>query len=157
MMTGPIHLLMVEDNPGDVDLTREALSEARGFDVANLHVAGDGETAMRYVRRRGEFSDAPRPDLILLDLNLPRKDGREVLAEIKSDPRLRSIPIVVLTSSDAEDDVTRSYGLHANCYVKKPGELDQFLEIVRRIEHFWLSVAQLPAESESHGGIESAE
>jgi len=144
MMTGPIHLLMVEDNPGDVDLTREALSQARGFQLENLHVASDGEEAMRYVRRHGEFADAPRPDLILLDLNLPRKDGREVLAELKADPHLRAIPVVILTSSDSREDIARSYRLHANCYVKKPGDLDQFLEIVRRIEHFWLSVAQLP-------------
>ena len=143
-MTGPIHLLMVEDNPGDVELTREALAETESFRLQNLHVARDGEEAMRYVRRDGEFATAPRPDLILLDLNLPRKDGREVLAEIKTDPQLREIPVVVLTSSDASEDVTRSYNLHANCYVKKPVELDRFLEIVRRIEQFWLSVAQLP-------------
>lgn len=151
-MTNAVHLLMVEDNPGDVDLTREALAETRSFSLENLHVARDGEEAMRYVRRTDEFADAPRPDLILLDLNLPRKDGREVLAEIKGDPHLRSIPIVVLTSSDAEDDVTRSYGLHANCYVKKPGDLDRFLDIVRGIERFWLSVVQLPGGSNGLGG-----
>ncbi len=152
-MTGPIHLLMVEDNPGDVDLAREALAEAQSFCLENLHVATDGEEAMRYVRRSGEYANAPRPDLILLDLNLPRKDGREVLAELKADPDLRSIPVVVLTSSDAQDDVARSYLLHANCYVKKPGELDLFLDIVRGIEQFWLSVAQLP---EGRCGLEGA-
>jgi len=155
MMTGPIHLLMVEDNPGDVDLAREALSQARGFLLENLHVATDGEQAMRFVRQHGEYVDAPRPDLILLDLNLPRKDGREVLAEIKSDPLLCAIPVVVLTSSDSQEDVARSYRLHANCYVKKPGDLDRFLEIVRRIEQFWLSVAQLP--DGSGGGYDDLE
>ena len=139
-----INLLMVEDNPGDVDLTREALAEAEAFEVANLHVAVDGEEAMRFVRRTGEYTSAPRPDLILLDLNLPRKDGREVLEEIKTDPDLKTIPVVVLSSSDAESDVLHSYRLHANCYVRKPVDLDHFLDAVRLIERFWLTLARLP-------------
>jgi len=142
-MTGkPIEILLVEDNPGDVRLTVEALKEAK---VRNeLYVVGDGVAALAFLRREGEYASAPRPDLILLDLNLPKKDGREVLAEIKGDPDLRRIPVVILTVSQAEEDILRSYDLHANCYVTKPVGLDQFLNIVESIEDFWLTIVQLP-------------
>lgn len=139
-----IDILLVEDNPGDVLLTREALKDAK---VRNeLNVAEDGVEAMAYLRREGKYADAPRPDLILLDLNLPKKDGREVLAEIKRDPTLKRIPVVVLTTSQAEEDILRSYNLHANCYVTKPVDLNQFLTIVKAIEDFWLTVVKLPAD-----------
>jgi len=134
----------VEDNPGDVRLTMEALKEAKV--INHLSVAMDGVEALAYLRREGKFSNAPRPELILLDLNLPRKDGREVLAEIKQDPNLKRIPVVVLTTSQAEQDVLRTYDLHANCYINKPVDLDQFIEIVKTIEGFWLSIVQLPPE-----------
>ncbi len=138
----PIRILLVEDNPGDVQLTREALRENK---VANeLFVARDGEEALRFLRHEGTFQKEPRPDLILLDLNLPRKDGREVLAEIKDDPNLRRIPVVILTTSKAEIDILRAYDLHVNCYVTKPLNLDRFLEVVRSIESFWLSIVELP-------------
>jgi two-component system, chemotaxis family, response regulator Rcp1 len=138
----PINILLVEDNPGDVRLTIEALREGKVHN--NLHVVGDGVDALAFLHREGEYSDAPMPDLILLDLNLPRKDGREVLAEVKADPQLRRIPVVVLTTSNAEQDVLRSYDLHANCYITKPVDLDQFINIVRTIEDFWLAVVTLP-------------
>jgi len=142
----PIEILLVEDNPGDVRLTREALKEGK---VKNrLTVASDGVEAMAFLRREGEYASSPRPDLILLDLNLPRKDGREVLAEIKADPALRRIPVVVLTTSDAEQDVLRSYNLHANCYVTKPVVLEKFLAIVRSLEDFWLTIVRLPPREE---------
>ncbi len=135
-------ILLVEDNPGDIRLTEEALKEGK---VRNsLHVVMDGEEAMAFLRNEGEYTDAPRPDLILLDLNLPRKDGREVLAEIKDDDDLKCIPVVVLTTSQAEEDVARTYNLHANCYITKPVDLEQFLNVVRSIEDFWLSVVKLP-------------
>ena len=138
----PIELLLVEDNPGDVRLTQEALREGK---VRNhLHVAADGVEALAYLRREGEHAKAPQPDLILLDLNLPKKSGREVLAEIKADPVLRRIPVVILTVSKAEEDVLKSYNLHANCYITKPVDLDQFLEVVKSIEDFWLTVVVLP-------------
>jgi chemotaxis family two-component system response regulator Rcp1 len=137
-----IEILLVEDNPGDVRLTKEALKEAKVGN--NLHVAEDGVEAMRFLRRDGEFATVPRPDLILLDLNLPKKDGREVLEEIKADDTLKTIPVVVLTTSHAEEDVVRSYNLHANCYVTKPVDLDQFIRIVRSIEDFWLTIVRLP-------------
>lgn len=138
----PIEILLVEDSAGDVRLTQEALKEGK---VRNrLSVAVDGVEAMQFLRHEGQFSDAPRPDLILLDLNLPRKDGREVLSEIKADPGLASIPVVVLTTSKAEEDVLRSYQLHANCYVTKPVNLEQFIKVVKAIEDFWLIVAKLP-------------
>jgi CheY-like chemotaxis protein len=138
----PIEILLVEDNPGDVRLTREALRENK---VNNsLYVAIDGVDALAFLRREGVYADAPHPDLILLDLNLPRKDGREVLAEIKSDPRLLRIPVVILTTSDSEQDIIASYDLHANCYITKPVDLEQFLSVVRSIEGFWLSVVKLP-------------
>ncbi len=135
-------ILLVEDSPSDVELTQEALAQAK---VANeLFVVRDGEEAMDFLLRRGAFADAPRPDLILLDLNLPRKDGREVLAEIKEDPELRLIPVVVLTTSEAERDLLKSYDLHANAFVVKPIDLDRFIEIVQTIESFWFTVVKLP-------------
>lgn len=138
----PIEILLIEDNPGDARLTQEALREAR---VGNrLSQVRDGVEAMAFVRREPPFADAPRPDLILLDLNLPRKDGREVLAELKEDPLLRLIPVVVLTTSEAEADILRTYELHGNCYITKPVDLDKFLHIVRAVESFWLAVVKLP-------------
>jgi len=137
-----IHILLVEDNPGDVRLTREAL---RGARVANdLQVVGDGEEAIEYLRRRGRHRDAPRPDIVLLDLNLPRLDGREVLADIKSDPDLAKIPIIILTSSSAERDIHTAYELHANCYISKPVDFTEFIEAVRSLEGFWLRIVRLP-------------
>ena len=137
-----IEILMVEDNPGDVRLTREAMKEAK---VRNqLNVVGDGVEALEYLRRQGRFTDAPRPDLILLDLNLPKKDGREVLAEIKADPLLRSIPVVVLTTSNADVDVEQAYQLHANCYITKPVDFDQFMKVVQKIDDFWVNIVTLP-------------
>jgi two-component system, chemotaxis family, response regulator Rcp1 len=144
MLTGsdPIEILLVEDNPGDVRLTREALREGKIHN--NLAVVEDGVEALRYLRSEGPHAGAPRPDVILLDLNLPRKDGREVLEEVKADPELRTIPVVVLTSSDAERDVVRAYDLHANCYVTKPVDLEQFINVVKSIESFWFSIVKLP-------------
>ena len=141
-MTDPIEILLVEDNPGDVELTREALHDGKIH--MNLSVVSDGVEALAFLKREGAFAGAPRPDLILLDLNLPRKDGRAVLAEIKEDSSLRHIPVVVLTSSQAEQDIVRAYDLHANCYVTKPVDLDQFITIVRSIEQFWFTVVKLP-------------
>ncbi|MEZ0360047.1 response regulator [Mycobacterium sp. SA01] len=141
-MDDEIHILLVEDNPGDVRLTREAL---RGAKVANdLHVVGDGEAAIDYLRRRGRYTDAPRPDIVLLDLNLPRLDGREVLSDIKSDPELAKIPIIILTSSSAERDINSAYELHANCYISKPVDFTEFIEAVRSLEGFWLRIVRLP-------------
>ncbi|HEX3607672.1 MAG TPA: response regulator [Candidatus Dormibacteraeota bacterium] len=137
-----VNILLVEDNPGDVRLTLEALREGR---ITNqLHVARNGEEAMDFVRRQGEHADAPRPDLILLDLNLPRKDGREVLEELKNDPDLHRIPVIVLTTSSAEQDILRSYDLHANCFISKPIGYDDFITVVRSLENFWLRVVCLP-------------
>jgi chemotaxis family two-component system response regulator Rcp1 len=138
----PIEILLVEDNPGDVRLTREALKEAKVRN--NLAVANDGVEALAYLRREPPHQGATRPDLVLLDLNLPRKDGREVLAEIKADPDLRRLPVVVLTTSTAEQDILESYNLYANCYITKPVDLDQFLGIVTSIEDFWLTIVKLP-------------
>jgi chemotaxis family two-component system response regulator Rcp1 len=138
----PIEILLVEDNPGDVRLTREALAEAKVRN--NLAVTSDGVEALAYLRREAPYTDATRPDLVLLDLNLPRKDGREVLAEIKADPDLRRLPVVVLTTSTAEQDILESYNLYANCYITKPVDLDQFLAIVTSIEDFWLTIVKLP-------------
>ena len=137
-----IELLLVEDDPGDVLMTREALSEAEV--VHHLHVVDNGEKAMAFLGRHGDFADAPRPDLILLDLNLPRLDGREVLGLIKADPLLRSIPVVVLTTSNAEEDVRKSYDLHANAYVTKPVDFNAFTTVVRQVDHFFFTVARLP-------------
>ena len=137
-----IEVLLVEDNPGDIRLMREAFWEV---DVRHcLHTAADGEEAMRFLRRAGDFSRAPRPDLIVLDLNLPRKDGREVLAEVKQDPALRHIPVVVLSSSTAEGDISSAYDLHANCYVSKPVDFEEFIRVVQSIEAFWFTTARLP-------------
>ncbi len=138
----PIEILLVEDNPGDVRLTQEALGEAKVRN--NLAVARDRVEALGYLRREPPFQDATRPDLVLLDLNLPRKDGREVLAEIKADPELRRLPVVVLTTSNAEKDILESYNLYANCYITKPVDLDQFVGIVTSIEDFWLTIVKLP-------------
>ena len=138
----PIDILLVEDNPGDVRLTIEALKDGK---VRNrLNVAVDGVEALAFLRREGKYADAPRPDVILLDLNLPRKDGREVLAEIKEDEELRRIPVVVLTTSSSEQDILRTYSLHAHCYITKPVDLDQFIQVVKGIEDFWLTIVKLP-------------
>ena len=139
----PIEILLVEDNPGDVRLTKEALHEGKVY--SNLHWARDGVEALEFLRQEGAHRAAPRPDIILLDLNLPKKDGREVLSAIKSDEQLMQIPVVVLTTSSAEEDVFRSYKLHANCYVTKPVDLDKFLQVVKSIDTFWLTVVTLPA------------
>ena len=138
-----IEILLVEDNPGDVRLTREALKEAKIRN--NLSVANDGVEAMAFLRREGIYSTAPRPDIVLLDLNLPRKDGRQVLAEAKADPELRRIPVVILTTSKAEEDILKTYDLHANCFITKPVDFDQFVKVVQSIEHFWLSIVTLPS------------
>jgi two-component system, chemotaxis family, response regulator Rcp1 len=141
----PVRILMVEDNDGDVFLTLEAMKAAK---VANeVSVVRDGVECLDYLRRQGKYADAPRPDLILLDLNLPRKDGREVLAEIKPDPSLRTIPVVVLTSSSAEQDVVRAYDLNANCYIVKPFDFANLMTVVKSIEDFWLTVVTLPNET----------
>lgn len=132
----------MEDNPGDVRLTQEGLKE--GTVLNHLHVARDGEEALAFLRREGDHAQAPRPDLILLDLNMPKKDGRELLAEIKGDENLRRIPVVILTTSDAEQDVLKTYDLYANCYVTKPVDLDQFMVVVKSIHDFWLTVVKLP-------------
>jgi CheY-like chemotaxis protein len=137
-----VDVLLVEDDPGDVLMTREAFEHHK---LRNkLHVVADGVEALQFLRREGEHADAPRPGLVLLDLNLPRKDGRDVLAEIKSDESLRSIPVVVLTTSEAEEDILRSYDLHANAYVTKPVDFEKFVEVVRKIDDFWVRVVQLP-------------
>ena len=138
----PVEILLVEDNPGDYRLTQEALKEGKVFN--NLYWAKDGVEALDFLKRRGEHAGAPRPDIILLDLNLPKKDGREVLSEIKRDEQLRAIPVVILTTSKAEEDVLRSYDLHANCYVTKPVDLDKFIVVVQSIDRFWLTVVTLP-------------
>jgi CheY-like chemotaxis protein len=139
-----IDVLLVEDNPADVRLTREIFEN--GDDRTRLNVVGDGEQAMAFLRREGPYSDCPRPQLVLLDLNLPRKDGREVLEELKSDANLCRIPVVVLTTSGAESDISRSYELQANCYITKPVDLDQFFEVVGSIKSFWLANAKLPSQ-----------
>ncbi|MBC8171761.1 MAG: response regulator [Anaerolineae bacterium] len=139
-----INILLVEDNPGDVRLTVEALKDTRLYN--HLSVVNDGVEAMAFLRREAPFVDVPRPDLILLDLNLPRKDGREVLAEIKTDDDLKRIPVVVLTTSNDENDILGTYNLHANCYIAKPVDLNQFLTIVKSIQNFWFSIVKLPPE-----------
>jgi chemotaxis family two-component system response regulator Rcp1 len=140
-----IEILLVEDSPGDARLAMEALKENK---VANvLHWVKDGVEAMEFLHNQGEFSQSPRPDLILLDLNLPRKDGREVLAEIKNDPILKSIPVVILTVSRAEEDILKTYNLHANCFINKPLDLNQFIAVVKSIEDFWLTIVRLPPQS----------
>jgi CheY-like chemotaxis protein len=140
----PIEILLVEDNPGDARLTREALAQSKVRN--NLHHAKDGEEAMAFLRREGPFGSAPTPDLVLLDLNLPRRDGREVLEDIKKDPLLKQIPVVILTSSQAEEDILRSYRLHANCFITKPVDLEQLTKVVQGIEQFWFTLVRLPPE-----------
>ncbi|MFC5997287.1 response regulator [Quadrisphaera sp. GCM10027208] len=141
--TRPIDVLLVEDDPGDVLMTREAFEDNK---VANnLYVVNDGVMAMEFLRKEGQYADAPTPDLVLLDLNLPRMDGREVLAALKEDPELRRIPVVVLTTSEAEEDVLRSYSLHANAYVTKPVDFSRFIEVVRQIDEFFVTVVRLPS------------
>jgi two-component system, chemotaxis family, response regulator Rcp1 len=143
----PVKILLVEDNPGDVDLARDALEHSK---IKNeLHVTSDGEAAMAFLRKEGAFADAPEPGLIILDLNLPKKDGREVLAEIKADPDLKHIPVVILTTSAAEKDVLETYNLHANCYIKKPIDFGEFMKVVKSIENFWLTIVVLPNGAKS--------
>jgi CheY-like chemotaxis protein len=137
-----VEILLVEDNPGDERLTREALKEGKVY--SNLHWVKDGVEAMEFLQRRGRYAEAPRPDIILLDLNLPKKDGREVLEEIKTSENLKSIPVVILTTSKAEEDVLKTYNLHANCYVTKPVDLEKFIVVVKSIDAFWLTVVTLP-------------
>jgi CheY-like chemotaxis protein len=137
-----VEILLVEDNPGDARLATEALKDAKVKN--NLHWVRDGVEAMAFLRREGKYADAPHPDVILLDLNLPRKDGREVLAEIKEDEALRRIPVVILTVSSAEEDIIKTYNLHANCYIRKPVDFDQFIEVVKSINDFWLTIVTLP-------------
>jgi len=142
----PANFLLVEDNPGDVRLTQEALKSHKVQN--NLYVVNDGEEAMAFLRKQGKYKDAPRPDIILLDLNLPKKDGREVLAEIKSEPSLKTIPVVIISSSEAEQDIIKSYDLNANCYVTKPVNFDQFIKVVQSINDFWLTIVKLPSNFE---------
>ena len=143
----PIEILLVEDSASDVRLTREAFDDGKVLN--NLNVVGDGVEAMGYLRREGKYADASHPDLILLDLNMPRKDGREVLAEIKADPDLKRIPVVVLTVSNSKEDILKSYNLHANCFISKPVNLAQFLKVVASIESFWLTIVELPPSNNS--------
>jgi two-component system, chemotaxis family, response regulator Rcp1 len=140
----PVEILLVEDNPGDVRLVQEALRDSKL--INKMHAVTDGQKALAYLRKEGLFADAVRPDLVLLDLNLPRKDGREVLAEIKADDALRQIPVVIVTSSKAEEDILKAYDHHANCYITKPVDLEKFMEVVRAIEEFWVSIVKLPAK-----------
>lgn len=142
----PIEILMVEDNPGDVRLTREALKEGKIWN--EIQVVSDGVAALEFLRRKPPYETAPRPDLVLLDLNLPKKDGREVLSSMKADPLLKAIPVVILTTSQAEEDVIRAYNLNCNCYVTKPVDFEQFTRIVQAIEHFWLTIVTLPPHPE---------
>ncbi len=137
-----VEILLVEDNPGDIDLTSEALEDSKIKN--NLHIAIDGQEALDFLYKKGKFKDSPTPDIILLDLNLPKVDGREVLENIKAHKNLRRIPVVILTSSKAEEDIIKTYDLHANCYIQKPLDFDNFLEIVRKIESFWMSIVVLP-------------
>ena len=140
----PIEILLVEDNPGDVRLTQEAVRETKVHN--NLHVVTNGYDAMAFLHHEGRFAEVPRPDLILLDLNMPGMDGREVLRQVKSDDKLRRIPVVIITSSQAEEDILRAYDLQASCYVTKPVDLDQFVKVVKSIEDFWLTIVKLPTE-----------
>ena len=141
-LQAPLEMLLVEDNPDDVDLTIEALEDTK---IANrLHVVTNGVAALSFLRREGKYAQAPRPAIILLDLNLPKKDGREVLADIKADPVLRHIPVIVLTTSSSQDDIQQAYDMHANCYITKPVDFEQFVQVIQAIENFWLTVVQLP-------------
>lgn len=142
-----VEILLVEDNPGDVRLTMETLKEGRLTN--NVSVAGDGVEAMAFLQREGKYADAPRPDFILLDLNLPKKNGREVLEEIKEDPELRRIPVVILSTSTAHQDILRTYDLHANCYINKPVDLDEFIKVVRLVEDFWFTIVKLPSNGKA--------
>jgi CheY-like chemotaxis protein len=142
----PVEILLVEDNPGDVRLTKEALKE--GHLLNKLSVVGDGMEALAFLRREGKFAGSARPDMILLDLNLPKKSGLEVLADVKADQDLRRTPVVVLTTSQAEQDIVKSYSLYANCYISKPVDLAEFINVVKSIEEFWLTIAKLPGESD---------
>jgi len=141
-MIHPIEILLVEDNPGDARLAKEALKESKLKN--NLYIADDGVEAMDFLNKKGKYANMPRPDLVILDLNLPRKDGREVLNEIKTDDNLKRIPVVILTISKAEEDILKSYNLHANCFISKPIDLDQFIKVVKSIEDFWLTIVKLP-------------
>jgi CheY-like chemotaxis protein len=147
MRTDSVNILLVEDNPADAELTRLAMEDVKM--INSLHIVRDGVDAMDFLYRRGAFGNAPRPDLILLDLNLPRKDGREVLAEVKADEGLKLIPVVILTSSAAEEDIVKTYKLHANAYISKPVDLEQFIRVVRSIEEFWIAIVRLPPNSAS--------
>jgi len=140
----PIEILLIEDNPGDVLLTQTAFKDGRVMN--RLNIVRDGEEALHYLKHQGKYVDSPEPGIILLDLNLPKKDGRQVLKEIKEDERLKKIPVIILTTSESEEDVLQAYENHANCYIRKPVDLDRFMEIVRKIEDFWLSVVKLPGE-----------
>lgn len=142
----PIEVLMFEDNPDDVILTQEALVETKMR--VNLNVVHDGVEGLAFLRQEGKYGDAPRPDLILLDLNMPKKDGREVLAEIKADDSLKLIPVVILTTSESDEDILKAYSLHANCYITKPVDLDQFIRVVRTIEDFWITIVKLPGNGD---------
>ena len=141
-MKDSINILLIEDNPGDVRLTLEALKESKI--INNLQVVEDGIEALSYLKKDGNYKDKPRPDLIILDLNLPKKDGREVLGEIKSEDSLKQIPIVILTTSEAEEDIIKSYELHANCYITKPVNMEQFVKVVKSVGEFWFSIVMLP-------------
>jgi chemotaxis family two-component system response regulator Rcp1 len=142
-----VEILLVEDNPGDVRLTREVFKEGKVLN--RLHAVTDGVEALEFLQKKGKHADAVRPDIILLDLNLPRKDGRELLEDIKSDPNLRSIPVVILTTSKAEEDIIKTYNLHANCYITKPVDLDQFIKVIKSVEEFWFTIVKLPP----NGGV----
>jgi two-component system, chemotaxis family, response regulator Rcp1 len=142
----PIEILLVEDNPGDARLTREALKEGRV--INHLNVVTDGVEALAFLNREDKYPNSPRPDIIFLDLNLPRMDGRELLAVLKSDPRFKRIPVVILTTSKAEEDIVKTYDLHANCYITKPVDLDQFIKVVNSVEDFWFSIVKLPTNGE---------
>jgi chemotaxis family two-component system response regulator Rcp1 len=143
----PIDILLAEDNPGDVRLTQEAFKDAKFLN--NLYVTSDGLETMAFLRKQGKYEKMPRPDLILLDLNMPKMDGREVLSQVKSDLKLKHIPVIILTTSDSESDIVNSYNLHANCYITKPVDLDKFLTIVKQIENFWVTVVKLPPKMEN--------
>jgi two-component system, chemotaxis family, response regulator Rcp1 len=144
LRTRPIEILLVEDNQGDVRLTREAFKEGKVLN--NLSDVGDGVKAMEFLRHEGKYSKSPHPDIILLDLNLPRKDGRELLAEIKMDINLRRIPVVILTTSKSEEDIIKTYNLHANCFITKPVDLDQFIKVIKSVEEFWFTIVRLPPD-----------
>ena len=146
MIQNKIHILQIEDNPGDVRLTREAFKTCRA--EHHLSVVNDGEEALEFLHQTGPYADAPRPDLILLDLNLPKKDGREVLEQIKGEADLHQIPVLILTTSDAEEDIIKTYDLYANCFIPKPADLDEFINVIQNIEHFWMSLVKLPNNRE---------